>query len=301
MITDLELLIKDVFNSDSKVSELIMRARHLLKDSEDDVFLEWLKNEAEGYSKDGEVPKYRIIEGEPKGWNPVNGWIPFIHSNSDIQTKLSKRGVNQSIFEIESLLSDSDKTSFEIPYPQSLQSELGESVDFNTKFTLVVPEVYLHKILNAVRSGLSSHLAKLDVKKGASMSTSSNIFPQEILEKLPQDVAVLAEDFNFNYSNNRLIASMLILRRIVPLCIVRKFQSIDRESEIRLTNGEFMDTKELLGKIESLLSEKKIYSGLIAYKSIIDSAQHSYSFQSYVDDVEGAAIKIRLLLENIYT
>lgn len=38
-------------------------------------FEEWINNEQNGYV--GEVPKYRMIEGEYKALNPYKGWIPL--------------------------------------------------------------------------------------------------------------------------------------------------------------------------------------------------------------------------------
>jgi len=84
------------------------------------------------------------------------------------------------------------------------------------------------------------------------------------------------------------------------LAIVRKFQALNRELEIKKPDGDFLDTKGLLGQVEKLLSNKRIYKEIEGYKLLIDSSQHSYSLNVDDSDVEGAAIKIRVLLDDLF-
>ena len=126
------------------------------------------------------------------------------------------------------------------------------------------------------------------------------IFPKSLIQKVPKDIAVLCDEFNFNYQNGKPHAGILLLRRILPLSIVRKFQQIGRENEIKDGAGEFLDTKGLLGKVESLLTNKRIYKEIISYKILVDSSQHSYTLNVEMPDTEGAAVKIRVLLDDIF-
>lgn len=125
------------------------------------------------------------------------------------------------------------------------------------------------------------------------------VFPSELLPKLPADIKELCEDFDFNMQHKKSKAAMLILRNLLPQSIVRKFQQMNKEEEI-LVGGDYLDTKALLGKIENYLKEKRIYSELVAYKPLIDSSQHFYSTKIWSDDAGAAAVKVRLLLEQIY-
>ncbi len=126
------------------------------------------------------------------------------------------------------------------------------------------------------------------------------IFSRALLSKIPADVAILCDEFNFSYRNRKPNAGILLLRRILPLAIVRKFQAINKEFKIKDKNNDFLDTKALLGKVEGLLSQKRIYKELDGYKLLIDSSQHSYSLNVDISDAEGAAIKMRIFLDDLF-
>lgn len=126
------------------------------------------------------------------------------------------------------------------------------------------------------------------------------IFSASLIKKIPKDVGILCAEFNFNYAHDKPNAGMLLLRRILPLAIVRKFQVLNKEKDIKDKTGEFLDTKALLGKIESHVQEKRIYKEILGYKSLVDSSQHSYSLNVDMTDTEGAGIKIRIFLDHIF-
>jgi len=128
----------------------------------------------------------------------------------------------------------------------------------------------------------------------------TDIFSKDLISKIPPDLVILCDEFNFNFINNKPNAGMLLLRRILPLAIVRKFQILNKEVDIKTKEGDFADTKGLLGKVENLLSNKRIYKEIEGYKLLIDSSQHSYSINIDPSDVEGAAIKIRVLLDDLF-
>lgn len=297
-------LKNEAVRSDVKVSDLLRKAKLVLKDINNLEFLSWVEKESNGYGKNDKVPEYRIVHGEPKGWNPYRGWIPFIHEDPKIQELLSRRGVSQSIAELESLIESNKNSEYlQMPYPTELQANFSKSVGLDTKFSLFIPPVAIHRILNTVRNKLIDWLIRFSAEERITTFDESKkniIFPKELIEKLPRDLKILADDFNFNFKNERPVTGMLILRRMLPLSIVRKFQALDRENEIKNKDGDYLDTKALLGKIESLLSNKRIYKDLINYKILIDSSQHSYTINIQPNDTEGAAIKLRVFLDDIF-
>lgn len=78
---NIQELKNEAAKSEIKVSELLRKAKIVLKDCGKQDILNWLEKEINGYEKGENVPEYRIIHGEPKGFNPYNGWIPFIIDN----------------------------------------------------------------------------------------------------------------------------------------------------------------------------------------------------------------------------
>lgn len=162
-------------------------------------------------------------------------------------------------------------------------------------------EAYL-KELEAARGLLLA--AKDDLEETGLLNAKTEggpiIFPKELLKKLPTDIEEVCEEFNHNFGNSKRWAAMLLLRRLLPLSIVRKFQAMDKENEIKV-GGDYLDTKSLLGKIEKYLKEKKVYKDILNYKILTDSSQHSYTFVPELSDVEGAALKIRIFLGDLFS
>jgi len=304
MTITLQELKNDAARSEIKLSELLRRAKLILKDTDQKEFKDWLNKESNGYDKGEKVPEYRMIYGEPKGWNPYRGWIPFVINNPKTQELLSTRGSSQSIAELESLIGNNETSvHLEMPYPADAQAKFSKSVGLDTKFSLFISPSTIHGILNTVRNKFIDYLIEADTGQEAVSTDKSKekvIFPSELIEKLPKDLKILADDFNFNFANGRPITGMLVLRRILPLSIVRKFQMLNREAEIKGDGGDYLETKALLGKIESLLSNKRIYNELTGYKILIDSSQHSYTLNVQMPDTEGAAVKVRVFLDDIF-
>ena len=227
MITqEIQLLKNEIVKSDTKLSDLLRKAKIIAQEINDKKFLKWIEKELNGYNKNDKVPEYRIVKGEPMELDPWKGWIPFIHENPKTQEVLSKRECIQSIGELENLVEGEEKSNnLQMPYPEKIQAKLSKSVGFTTKFTLFVPPVAIYRILNSVRNKLLDWIIEVSRKyeEISLMNPNKNkkppIFPQELLEKLPQDLKILCDDFNFNFDNNRPVASMLILRRLLPLSL----------------------------------------------------------------------------------
>ena len=116
----------------------------------------------------------------------------------------------------------------------------------------------------------------------------------------PYDLKMLCDDFNLNYYHKRSFPCMLILRLLLPRAIVGKFQKLGREHEIKKENGEYLEPEALLNKAESLIANKRCVKELRNYKFLMDTAQHSYTVNISFEDVGGAAIRVRVFLEELF-
>lgn len=158
---------------------------------------------------------------------------------------------------------------------------------------------------NKIRKLLEGFVEQLELfgeptSRAEDKPTEGNIiFGNDLIEKLPSDISDLCNEFNFNFKNKKPNAGMLLLRKILPLSIVRKFQQMNKEEEVKI-GDDYFDTKALLGKLEGYLHEKRIYNEINNYKVLVDSSQHSYTVKIDMNDTEGAAIKIRILLQDIF-
>jgi len=53
---------------------------------------EWVESELNGYS--GAVPDYRKAKGQPRAFNPYNGWIPIVLDDPKHQKMISVASTN---------------------------------------------------------------------------------------------------------------------------------------------------------------------------------------------------------------
>lgn len=134
---------------------------------------------------------------------------------------------------------------------------------------------------------------------GFNQNKNNFLFPNELILKLPRDIQTLCHEFNFNYKNNKENSCILILRRILPLSIVRKFQKLDLENEIK-KDGDYLDTKTLVNKAEAILKTKRAYKEIINYKLLLDSSQHSYTLNVEITDAQGAGLAMRIFLDDLF-
>lgn len=126
------------------------------------------------------------------------------------------------------------------------------------------------------------------------------LFPKRLLEIIPGALKTLCEEFDHNYKNENPNACILLLRKIIPLAIVRKFQQAKKEDEIK-TAGEYLQTKALLGKAQKeLMSSKRIYDEIINYKFLIDASQHIFTVTFSMEDIARPAIAVRVMLEDFF-
>lgn len=303
MKNNIQELKNDVTSSEVKVSELLRRAKILAGELRDKKFLKWVEDEMNGYSSK-QPPQYRLVTGEPKGFNPYRGWVPVMFTNDRrAQETISQRRLGQSVSELENLVT-TNEGSLEIIYPPEAQKTLAGALGMETQFAMFFSSSQIIAILDTVRNKILDWLIEIGMSQKPSSSSSDKnieiIFPEELIAKLPQDVKLLADDFNFNFSNDRPKTSMLILRRMLPLSIVRRYQKDNNETEIKDVNGEYLDTKALLGKAKSLLTQNRTYTDLAPYKVLIDGAQHSYTLNVYMPDVRGAGIALRVFFDDIF-
>lgn len=127
------------------------------------------------------------------------------------------------------------------------------------------------------------------------------IFPEELTSELPEEVQLLISEFHFCFKGGKPAAAVLLLRRILPLSIVRKFQRADKEEEIIDEDGEYNQTEKLLNKSQEFLDDNRPYNDMKSAKDLTDNTQHSYSFSPTMDDVYSAATQLRVFLGVLFS
>ena len=123
--------------------------------------------------------------------------------------------------------------------------------------------------------------------------------PPELIARLPEDVQALCNELNFNCLDARPLASMLLMRRLLPLCIVRAFQARNQEEHLK-ERGTFAEAKQLVGKAHGAGAiDSGAYSKVVAQKILLDATQHDYSFSANMKDVAITLNCLRVTLGQI--
>lgn len=300
MPTETDNLINLTVQSDTKLSELLMRASLIARKYKDQDFRNWIQQELHGYRGDDSVPEYRKVSGTPVVENPYHGWQPIQFKDSESRKSISSFFWHESVVRLESEVRN--QVTY-IPYHESEQDRLSKRTGVAFIHALCISSSSIDQVLGLIRDKLLARLSDMvtDTEDSSSATSDSIIFPQVLISRLPSDVKSLADDFNFNFSHERSCTCMLILRRMLPLAIVRKFQRDDNEDEVRNPQKDsYLQTKKLLEKAKSLVKEQRVYKELANYKSLLDASQHSYTLNAEISDAQGTGIALRTFLEELF-
>ena len=124
----------------------------------------WLKSELNGYADSGEIPEYRLVNGEIKAFNPYNGmWLPIMlaESMAEEHRSLTNRKCGQSVAELEDLLANKSGM-LAMPYPFELTARMTRAIDLDSPPMLIVSAAKLRGILDATRTAVLEWALQLE-------------------------------------------------------------------------------------------------------------------------------------------
>lgn len=99
-----EQLQRDALDRDVLVSDLLRKAKVVAVKLGLDGAVEWVELELAGYPDQDSIPEYRELHGQPKGFNPYQGWLPILFTGDDeTQAMISTHKLANSISELEHL------------------------------------------------------------------------------------------------------------------------------------------------------------------------------------------------------
>ncbi len=163
-ISIIQQLQKEALNPEISVSDLLRKAKIVavklnLKD-----FLNWIEKELNGYDvkNQKELPMYRIINTEIKGWNPFRGWQPVIFENHEVANLLSERGTNQPISELDDIIKAKKEEPIFLELPSEAKKRIIESLEFKVDVKCMVSKTEIVGILDAVRNIILDWSLKLE-------------------------------------------------------------------------------------------------------------------------------------------
>jgi hypothetical protein len=285
-------LQRDALNRSFPVSDLLRKALVVSKKLSIGEFEIWLTNELNGYGEGQDVPKYRLVHGEIKGWNPYHGWQPVYFEDTAIAEKLSIRACSQTIAEIESLIGRGQKSkTLQMPFPKELEMKLMRSMNVQTQVTIIVQESDLVRILDAVRTIVLNWALKLeeDGVKGEELTFTSeekksaekgsyninNFFGPVHAPHIQQQTENSIQISSTNIINLESVQTFIAtLKANVPQLSLQQEQASELNSEIETVESQTKSPKpkpgiirEALGSIGRILEGA---GGTIAAQLIIE-------------------------------
>ena len=160
-------LQRDALDPSVNVADLLRKALVITTKLKLEESKSWINSELRGYTGNDleNVPAYRKMPGQVKSCNPFHGWLPVIFQESnDLAESISQCVSNQSVGEIESLLSDhglKDGT-LQMPFSASQQASILRLFDQTVPITRFVSAAQVFGILEAVRNTILTWSLKLE-------------------------------------------------------------------------------------------------------------------------------------------
>lgn len=168
-------LQRDALNKEVTVSNLLRKAFVISKKLNIVEIEDWINKELNGYLAGDEVPKYRVLYGEVKAFNPFNGyWMPVIFPTSELADIISEKLIDLPIIEIETL-AHGDGQEIQCSFPTDAEISLMKiMMSQQFKPHLIIGKTKFIGILNAVRNKILDWALKLEQQGilGAGMSFS---------------------------------------------------------------------------------------------------------------------------------
>jgi len=126
------------------------------------------------------------------------------------------------------------------------------------------------------------------------------VIPVNIFKKVGKNFIQHCNELNDNLKAENWISSMLLMRKILPLSIIRKFQKDNSEATLKDSNDEYFGSQKLLEKAKNLI-QPRTYRELKEIKFLFDGVQHNFTFLPRESDISPASMRLRVFLEELFS
>ncbi len=154
-------LQREALDREVSVSDLLRKSLVVARKLGLDEFRDWIEKELSGY-EDTNIPSYREVSGQIRGWNPYNGWIPLQFEDPKEAEIFSRRKTGQSIAQLEHLIQSGEGASLHMPFPHEVQQQLSKGFGYQTQVSLCSGLSMIVGIVDAVRTVILNWALKLE-------------------------------------------------------------------------------------------------------------------------------------------
>lgn len=165
MITSIvQELQREALDSHVPITDLLRKAKLVATKLDLKDFLIWIENEQSGYEVEDfrKLPKYRLVAGETKAWNPFHGWQPILFTSEDLDGPFFKRGVDQAIGALEEMSRNPKSEMLLMDFAPQLKKQIMESIGVDTDVRFIVPRAALQGVMDGVRNLVLDWSLKLE-------------------------------------------------------------------------------------------------------------------------------------------
>lgn len=90
-------LLKDLVTGQKTLENILLRLKVILSDLDNEVIMNWIQGELQGYDLKGDIPAYRIVKGEPMGTFFVNYSTKYTNSQVPLEALIPQERIDQLI------------------------------------------------------------------------------------------------------------------------------------------------------------------------------------------------------------
>lgn len=187
MSTGVEIIEQQSNDPHFSVAELLSRALFTAKTLQQTPFVEWMKRENDGYTKDTPLPEYRTgLTGTLVAWMPGHGWIQAPVDNAT-DADLSHTDFFAGIGDLEKEFVENRRSGgLRVDFTAERLAEVQKITSLQTRMALAIPASAHARTLETVRGVIrlwSADLLELGV---TGMPTSDREKEREAAEPVKQ-------------------------------------------------------------------------------------------------------------------
>lgn len=182
-------LQRDALDSKVRVSDLLRKDLVVARKLGLAEFRSWVESELNGYQPRADIPDYRELIGQVRGYNPCTGvWMPLVFEDPKMGEKVSKSRAKQPLPELEHLVESSAGRTFHMPFSHALQKELSKGFGFQTQVSLFSDKAALIGLIDAVRNIVLNWSLKLEEDGILGEEISFTEKEREVASRTPQNI-----------------------------------------------------------------------------------------------------------------
>lgn len=249
-------LQKEALNPSVGITDLLRKSLVVSRKLGIREFQNWIEFELNGYSDQSKIPVYRNVTGQIKAWNPIHGWIPYMIDDVDMVNKISKRKINQPIGEIETILkADRNNSSFEIPFPNSLELSLMKLCNLPLRPSLLIDRAKCYGILEAVRNIIVEWTLKLEENNILGEGMAFSIKEKEVASAITYNIKnFISQGSHSQIQQDTANSSQSLSNYNIDIDKLRYFVQIIKESIGNLDTSE-QNKSELGADIDTIQTQ----------------------------------------------